>query len=65
MLVPLAVAVSFSSTIPADKMLLPGAKTSAQGPCPLKEDMASELVVDPTVIAFGSLAGDFVQALPP
>jgi len=42
----------------ADLMLDPGAKISTQGPKLLKYDLASLLVVEPTVIAVGTKAGE-------
>jgi hypothetical protein len=60
--VPLLMEEAVSDVMPADKMLLPGAKVSTHVPQLLNDDLASELVVAPTVIAFGTKAGDVVQA---
>jgi hypothetical protein len=42
----------------------PGALISTHGPLFEKEDLASEIVVAPTVIAFTADAGDLVHASP-
>lgn len=46
----------------ADRMPEPGAKRSRQVPKFEKEDLASVVVVDPTVIALAARAGDELQA---
>jgi hypothetical protein len=50
--------MSASELLPADTIFEPGAKMSTQGPWFEKLDMLSEIVVDPTVIAFGTNAGE-------
>lgn len=61
--VPDIVRVAVSDECPADTMLDPGANTSRQEPKFEKDDRSSLDVVDPTVIASGSPAGDTVHAL--
>ena len=62
MLVPLIVLVAVFEELHADLMLEPGANMSTQLPWLLNDDSMSELVVEPTVIAVDSDAGDFVHA---
>jgi hypothetical protein len=63
--VPLMVFVAVSLVFQADVIDDPGAKMSRQVPMLENDDRASVLVVEPTVIAFGTLAGDFVHASAP
>jgi hypothetical protein len=63
MLVPLIVLEAVFELYHADKILDPGAKTLTQVPWLLKDDSASWLVVEPTVITAGSDAGEELQAL--
>src|SRR5688572_26827682 len=49
--------------IQADVMLEPGAKMSKQLPKFENEDRASVLVLEPTVMAAGTRAGELLQAL--
>ena len=62
MLVPLIVFVAVSEVLHADRTPEPGAKMSTQhvvvGQKLLKDDFASLLVVDPTVIALDDDAGE-------
>jgi hypothetical protein len=60
--VPFHVAVAVSLVFNAEVMLLPGAKMSTQAPKLEKDERASALVVAPTVIAVGSLAGEKLHA---
>jgi hypothetical protein len=66
MLVPLVVFVAVSEVLHADRTPEPGAKMSTQhvvvGQKLLKDDFASLLVVDPTVIALDDDAGEKLQA---
>ena len=62
MLVPEMVLVLPLLVCQAEVMLLPGAKISTQLPQLEKDDRASLLVVDPTVMASEAEAGDRVQA---
>mmetsp|Transcript_7196 Transcript_7196/g.18880 ORF Transcript_7196/g.18880 Transcript_7196/m.18880 type:complete len:206 (+) Transcript_7196:309-926(+) len=62
--VPEMVRVSESDEVHAAVMLDPGAWRSTQLPWLEKDDLASEDVVDPTVIASGADAGDVLQASP-
>lgn len=62
MLVPDRVAEEVDDAMPAERIALPGAYTSRQDPKLLKPDRASLASVDPTVIAFGSEAGEKAQA---
>src|SRR4029434_10411142 len=55
------VAVSLEDQV--DLMLEPGAKMSTQVPKLEKDDRASLLVVEPTVMAAGTRAGEEVQAV--
>ena len=55
--VPLSVFSTVSLPIHGAVILLPGAKMSTHVPQLEKPDRASVLVVEPTVIAVGSLAG--------
>jgi hypothetical protein len=55
--------VALSEVCPADTMLEPGAKTSKHEPKLENEDRSSLEVVEPTVMASGSPAGDTVHAL--
>lgn len=61
--VPESVREALSDVWPADTMLEPGAKTSRHDPKLENDDRSSLDVVDPTVMALGSPAGDVVQAL--
>ena len=56
--VPEIVLVAVSLVLQADVMLEPGAKISTQVPKFENDDRASELVVEPTVMAFGARAGE-------
>jgi hypothetical protein len=60
--VPEIVLVAVSLVLHADVMLLPGAKRSRQVPKLENEERASLVVVDPTVIAFATRAGDTLHA---
>ena len=60
--VPEIVLVAVSLVLHADVMLLPGAKMSRQVPKFENEERASVVVVEPTVIAFGTRAGETLQA---
>ena len=60
--VPEIVLVAVSLVFHDDVMLLPGAKMSRQGPKLENEERASVVVVEPTVIAFATRAGDTLQA---
>ena len=60
--VPEIVLVAVSLVFHDDVMLVPGAKMSTQVPKFEVEDRASLVVVFPTVIAFGTRAGDTLQA---
>ena len=60
--VPEIVFVAVSLVFHDDVMLLPGAKMSRQGPKFENDARASVIVVAPTVMAFGTRAGDVVQA---
>ena len=62
MLVPLIVLVAVSLVFHDDVMLEPGAKISTQVPKLEKLERASVLVVEPTVVALATRAGDVVQA---
>ena len=64
MLVPDHIAVLESVPLIADVISEPGAQTSTHEPKLLNPDLASEDVVEPTVIANGSEAGDALQAFP-
>ena len=55
--------VALSELCPADTMLDPGANTSKHDPKLENDDRSSLDVVEPTVMASGSPAGDTVQAL--
>ena len=61
--VPLSVRVALSDECPADTMLEPGANTSRHEPKFENDDRSSVDVVEPTVMALGSPAGDTVHAL--
>jgi len=56
--VPEMVLVAEALPIQADVMLEPGAKISTQVPVFEKVDLASVVVVDPTVMAFTARAGE-------
>ena len=56
------IACGFDFVFHDDVMLLPGAKMSRQVPKFENDERASVLVVDPTVIALATSAGDVVQA---
>ena len=60
--VPLFTDVAELLAIPALRMLEPGAKRSMHVPQFENEERASVEVVEPTVNAWGVLAGDWVQA---
>ena len=60
--VPLIVLVAVLLPIQGALILLPGAKISTQVPQLEKEDSASVLVVEATVIAESSLAGEYRHA---
>ena len=62
--VPLIVFDASSLVFQADVIEEPGAKMSTQDPVLEKLDLASEIVVEPTVRASGVLAGDLVHASP-
>jgi hypothetical protein len=55
--VPLRVAVEVALVFQVERMELPGAKISTRVPKLEKDERASVLVVEPTVIAVGSRAG--------
>ena len=61
--VPESVRVAMSEVWPAETMLEPGANTSRHVPKLENDDRSSLDVVEPTVIALGSPAGDVVHAL--
>jgi hypothetical protein len=61
--VPESVRVALSEVCPADTMFDPGANTSRQEPKFENDERSSVEVVDPTVIALGSPAGETVHAL--
>jgi hypothetical protein len=61
--VPLMVLVAVSLVFQAEVMLDPGAKRSTQVPKFENEDRASVVVVEPTVSAAATRAGDALQAL--
>jgi hypothetical protein len=60
--VPLIVFVAVLLVYQADVMLEPGAKISTQVPKLENDERASELVVEPTVIALETRAGEKLQA---
>lgn len=60
--VPLMVAVAVSLVYQAEVMLEPGAKRSRHVPQFEKEERTSVLVVEPTVIAAATRAGETLQA---
>src|SRR5262245_3735022 len=60
--VPLIVLVAVLLVAQVDVMLDPGAKMSTQVPKLENDDRASVLVVEPTVMAAGTRAGDELQA---
>ena len=60
--VPEIMLVAVSLVFHDDVMSLPGAKMSTQVPKFENEERASVVVVDPTVIAFGTRAGETLQA---
>ena len=62
MLVPLKILVSVGDVLQDDLINDPGAYISTHEPKLLNSDWASVLVVEPTVIASGSEAGDELQA---
>lgn len=62
MLVPLSFAIAVVLELQLDKISDPGAYTSTQDPKLLKPDLLSLLVVDPTVMADGSEAGEYLHA---
>lgn len=62
MLVPLSFTIAVVLELQLDIISVPGAYTSTQGPTLLKDDLSSVLVVDPTVMADGSEAGEVPQA---
>lgn len=62
MLVPLMVLSAVVLVLQLDVILDPGAYTSTQVPKLLNEDCKSAMVVDPTVMANGSEAGETPQA---
>ena len=62
MLVPLIVMISVEDVLQDDVMPDPGAYTSTHEPKLLKDDCASVYVVEPTVMANGSEAGELPQA---
>ena len=61
--VPESVRVAISDECPADTMFEPGAKTSRHDPKFENDERSSVDVVEPTVMALGSPAGETVQAL--
>ena len=60
--VPEIVLVAVSLVLHEDVILLPGAKMSRQVPKFENEERASVVVVEPTVIALATRAGDVLQA---
>src|SRR4030095_919403 len=60
--VPLSVAVAVAELNKAERMPDPGAKRSRHVPKFENEDLASVVVVDPTVIALAARAGDELHA---
>jgi hypothetical protein len=60
--VPEIVFVAVSLVFQDEVMLLPGAKMSTQVPKFENDERASVIVVAPTVIAFGTRAGEELQA---
>jgi hypothetical protein len=60
--VPEMVLVAVSLVFQEEVMLLPGAKTSTQGPKFENDERASVVVVEPTVIAFATREGEPLQA---
>ena len=60
--VPEIVLVAVSLVFHDDVMLLPGAKMSTQVPKFENEERASVVVVEPTVSALGTSAGELLQA---
>ena len=60
--VPEIVLVAVSLVLHAEVMLLPGAKMSRHVPKFENDERASLVVVEPTVIAFGTRAGDTLHA---
>jgi hypothetical protein len=63
--VPLIVFVAVSDVDHADWMLEPGANRSRHVPMLEKSDFASVEVVEPTVMAAATLAGEELQAFRP
>ena len=63
--VPLIVLVAVSLVFHEDKIDEPGANRSRQVPMFEKSDLASVLVLEPTVIAAATRLGDPLQALAP
>jgi hypothetical protein len=63
--VPLIVFVAVSLVFQAEVIDEPGAKRSRQVPMLENDDRASVIVVEPTVIALGTRAGEVLQALAP
>lgn len=63
--VPLIVLVAVSLVFQAEVIDEPGAKMSRQVPMLENEDRASVLVVEPTVIASVTRAGEVLQAFAP
>ena len=61
--VPLNVAVAVFEVNHAESIPLPGANRSRHVPKFENDDLASVVVVEPTVIAFAARAGDELQAL--
>merc|ERR1719469_1532321 len=61
--VPLRDCEALSDVNHVETMLLPGAQMSTQLPKLLKSDRASSEVVEPTVMAEGTKAGENLQAL--
>src|SRR5262245_13569977 len=61
--VPLNVAVAVFDENQADRIPLPGANMSRHVPKFENDDLASVVVVEPTVIAFAARAGDELHAL--
>ncbi len=62
MLVPLIVLLAVGDDFHADVIPEPGAKTSTHIPLLLNEDLASVIVVEPTVMAEAAEAGEYLQA---
>jgi hypothetical protein len=60
--VPLIVLVAVSLVFQDDRMLEPGAKISTTLPKLENDERASELVLDPTVIASATRAGEELEA---